>query len=97
MYYIALPDNDEMFFSYVNLVINNKRKNNIEYPNTRPNKIGWVKVSYTRNEVNEPFITVSNNKEKVFVEMIINQFLLLRTYWNDIIRTFEVYPSSDKC
>ena len=74
MYYIPIPDNNEMFFSYINLVINNKRKNNIEYPNTRPSKIGWVKVTYTRNEVNEPFVTVSNNKEKVFVEMIINQF-----------------------
>lgn len=95
MYYISLPDNREMFFSFVNLVINNKRKNDIEHPNARPNKIGWVKVSYTRNEVNEPFVTVSNNKEKVFVEMIINQFLLLRKYWN-IIRTFEVSPSSDK-
>ena len=94
MYYIPLPDNNEMFFSYVNLVINNKRKNNVEHPNTRPNKIGWVKVSYTRNKVNEPFVVVSNNKEKVFVEMIINQFLLLRSYWN-IIRTFEVYPSSN--
>lgn len=95
MYYISLPDNSEMFFSYVNLVINNKRKNVIEHPNTHPSKIGWVKVTYTRNEVNEPFIIVSSNKEKVFVEMIINQFLLLRTYWN-VILAFEAYPSSDR-
>ena len=96
-YYIAVPDNRDSFCAFVNLVINNK--NNAHIPNgfveRLPSKIGPYKVSYTHNEVNELFIEVSELKAKVFVEMIVDQFTLLRTHW-DTIQSLEDYPNSDK-
>jgi hypothetical protein len=95
-YFVPVPDNNEAFYAFVNLVINNK--NNARRPNystERPNKIGPVKVEYVKNEVNESLIRVENNKEKVFVQMIIDQFCLLHTYWSEI-ENFIKYSSSDK-
>lgn len=95
-YYISLPDNVNAFYAFVNLVINNK--NNAHIPKevtTRPSKIGWVKVSYTRDEMNEPFIIVEELKERVFVEMIIDQFHLLHSHYN-IIRSLIIYENSDR-
>jgi len=95
-YYISIPDNSDAFYAYVNLVINNKKNTHVPNDtNLRPSKIGWVKVSYIRNEVNEPFIVVENLKEKVFVEMIIDQFCLLRNYWH-IIDNFVVSGNADR-
>lgn len=85
-YFIPLPDEVDQFYAFVNLVINNK--NNVYVigeATTRPKKIGWVNVYYTRNEVNEPFVVVNNLKEKCFVEMILNQFYLIREHWETII------------
>lgn len=87
-YYVPLPDNEYQFYAFVNLVINNKNNTHITVEETiRPKRIGWVHVTYTRNEVNEPFVVVNNLKEKCFVEMIRNQFELLKQYW-DIIKNY---------
>lgn len=95
-YFIPIPDNEQMFYAYINMVINNR--NNAHLPkilNARPKKIGWVNVTYTRNEVGESFIECQNNKEKVFIEMIIDQFCLLRSHWN-MIQTFEQYEHASR-
>ena len=96
MYYVSIPDNELQFYAYINLVINNKHNANIpKVLDSRPKKIGWVNVTYTRNEVGEPFIECKNNKEKVFIEMIIDQFYLLRSHWN-VIKTFEQCENSSR-
>ena len=95
-YYISVPDNESQFFVFVNLVINNKGNNNLpNYPDQRPKKIGPYKVTYTNNEVNEPFIEVYQLKEKAFIEMIIDQFTLLRTYLPEF-ESYEKCQNSDK-
>jgi len=94
--YVPLPDNCEAFYAYVNLVINNKNNAHIpELLDGRPKKIGPVKVHIIYNEVHEPFFEVENNKEKVFIEMIIDQFCLLRSHWN-IINSFVCDENSDR-
>ena len=96
-YSIPVPDNKDSFCAFVNLVINNR--NNAFIPNgfvqRLPSKIGPYKVTYTRNEVNELFIVVNELKAKVFVEMIIDQFTLLRSHWN-MINSLEEYPNASK-
>lgn len=96
MIYISLPDNLNAFYAFINLIINNKHNAHIpEHLNSCPKRIGPVKVHIVRNEVNEPFFEVSNNKEKVFVEMIIDQFNLLRSHWN-IINSYIKFENSDR-
>lgn len=96
MMYVSLPDNLDAFYAFVNLVINNKHNAHMtEHLNSRPKKIGPVKVHITYNEVNEPFFEVSDNKEKVFVEMIIDQFSLLRSHWN-VINSYVRFENSDR-
>lgn len=96
MMYVPVPDNDDAFFAFVNLVINNKNNAHIpEHLNSCPKKIGPVKVHITYNEVYEAFFEVENNKEKVFLQMIVDQFCLLRSHWN-MIQTFVDYENSDK-
>lgn len=96
MMYVPLPDNCDAFYAYVNLVINNKNNAHIpEHLNGCPKKIGPVKVHIIYNEVHEPFLEVENNKEKVFLEMIIDQFYLLRRHWG-MISSFVYYENSDR-
>lgn len=97
MMYVSVPDNEDSFFAYVNLVINNRDNAHMpnDGPQSRPNKIGPVRVSYTRNEVNELFFVVENNKEKCFIEMVKDQFCLLRSHWN-FIESLVQYENSDK-
>lgn len=96
MMYVPLPDNCDAFYAYVNLVINNKNNAHIpEHLNGCPKKIGPVKVHIIYNEVHEPFLEVENNKEKVFIEMIIDQFYLLRRHWG-MISSFVYYENSDR-
>lgn len=96
-YFIPVPDNRDSFCAFINLVINNR--NNAFIPNgfvqRLPSKIGPYKVTYTHNEVNELFIEVNELKAKVFIEMIVDQFTLLRSHWN-MINSLEEYPSSDR-
>ena len=96
-YYVDVPDNRDSFFAYVNLVINNK--NNAHIPNgdieQRPKKVGPVSISYTHNEVGELFMEVYNLKDYTFLEMIKDQFCLLRSHWN-VIQSLEKYPNSSR-
>jgi hypothetical protein len=96
-YYFPVPDNQDSFFAYINLVINNK--NNAHIPEgrveQRPNKVGPVKVTYTHNEVNELFMVTDNLKDHKFLEMIHDQFCLLRSHWN-MIQSLEEYPNASK-
>jgi hypothetical protein len=94
--YVPVPDNADAFYAYVNLVINNKNNAHIpEHLNGCPKKIGPVKVHIIYNEVHEPFLEVENNKEKVFLEMIVDQFCLLRSHWN-MINSLVSYENSDR-
>lgn len=96
-YYFPLPDNTEAFYAYVNLIINN-RDNSHKPDNytTRPKNFGPVKDFNThRNEVGEKFIVVYNLKDYRFLEMLVNQFALIRTYFNWIEDAVE-YPNSSK-
>ena len=96
MMYVSIPDNCDAFYAFVNLVINNKNNAHIpEHLNGCPKKIGPVKVHIIYNEVHEPFFEVENNKEKVFIEMIIDQFYLLRRHWG-MINSFVYYENSDR-
>lgn len=96
-YYFPVPDNQDSFFAFINLVINNR--NNAHIPNgnveQRPNKVGPVKVTYTHNEVNELFMVTDNLKDHKFLEMIHDQFCLLRSHWN-MIQSLEEYPNASK-
>lgn len=96
-YYVAIPDNERQFYAYINMVINNR--GNAHIPNgdieQRPNKVGPVKVTYTHNEVGELFMVTNNLKDLKFLEMIHDQFCLLRSHWN-MISTFEEYPNASK-
>lgn len=95
-YYISIPDNEDSFFAYINLVINNKNNAHIpEYIEQRPKKIGPVYVEYVRGEMNEPFMRVENNKDATFLEMIKDQFCLLRSHWN-MIQSLERYPNASR-
>lgn len=97
-HYVSLPDNDVAFYSYVNLVINNRNNSRNEQDDhtRRPKNVGPVKVlTYTHNEVGEPFMVVESKKDEKFVEMIIDQFNLLRRYWSWVEEEI-CYPTSDK-
>lgn len=98
-FFVPLPDNESAFFAFVNLVINNRNGwdtfKKLDDITDRPRKIGPVAVSYTRNEVNEPFVEVDSKKDERFVEMIITQFSNALTFM-DAIKDEIVYPSSDK-
>lgn len=95
-YHVSLPDNLEAFYAYVNLVINNK--NNSHKPEdcaTRPKNFGPViNFEIVRNEVGERFLTVYNIKDCKFLEMLTDQFTLIRTYFN-CIEEVVIYPNSD--
>lgn len=93
-YYVPVPDNEDAFFAFVNLVINNKQ--NVHVVGTsRPKKIGPYKVNYANGDNNELFIEASDLKMKCFIEMIIDQFTLLRTYWTSHIVPLVRYPNQD--
>lgn len=96
-YYFPIPDNQDSFFAYINLVINNK--NNAHIPNgnveRRPNKVGPVKITYTHNEVGELFMVTNNLKDHKFLEMIGDQFCLLRSHWN-MINSLEKFPNASR-
>jgi len=96
-YYFSVPDNKNSFFAYINLVINNR--NNAHIPNgnveQRPTKVGPVKIDYSHNEAGELFMVTNNLKDHKFLEMIGDQFFLLRSHWN-IIQSLERYPSADR-
>lgn len=95
-YFFPVPDNEEQFFAFINLVINNRQNTNIPKDVTeRPKKVGPVKVTYTRNEVGELFMVTSNLKDYKFLEMIGDQFCLLRTHWN-MIQSLEEYSSASR-
>ena len=95
MNYVSIPDNEDSLYAFINLVINNKNNAYKGEATQRPRKVGWVNVTYSRNEVGEPFFVVSNLKEKCFVEMIVEQFILLRTHWNTI-QSLEQYPHASR-
>jgi hypothetical protein len=95
-YFFSVPDNKEQFFAFVNLVINNRQNSNIPKDITeRPKKVGPVKVTYTKNEVNELFMVTNNLKDHKFLEMIGDQFCLLRSHWN-MIQSLEEYPNASR-
>lgn len=97
LYYFSLPDNEEAFYAYINLVINNKHGKHIDEPTRRPRKFGPVKsFSPTRNEVGESFLIVYSEKDYNMLQIFSHQFFLLRTYWKEIEKAIK-YPSSDKC
>lgn len=95
-YYVSLPDNEGAFFAFVNLVINNRDNANVpQYADTRPNDFGPVKnVNSVTNEVGEHFLIAHSLKDKKFLEMLVDQFTLLRTHWGTITN-FVKYPNSD--
>lgn len=95
-YFVSIPDNERQFYAYVNMVVNNR--DNAHLPQVLdqvPKKIGPVHVTRVTNEVGEHLFQVANNKEKCFVEMVKDQFCLLRSHWN-MIQTFEEYPNASK-
>ena len=96
-YYFPVPDNKDSFFAFINLVINNR--NNAHIPNgnveQRPKKVGPVNVTYTHNEVGELFMVTDNLKDYKFLEMIGDQFCLLRSHWN-MIQSFEQYSYASR-
>lgn len=95
-YYVAIPDNERQFYAYINMVINNR--GNAHLPQVLdqvPKRIGPVHVTRVTNEVGEHLFQVANNKDYCFVEMIKDQFCLLRSHWN-MIQTFEEYPNASK-
>lgn len=95
-YYFAVPDNEDSFFAYINLVINNKNNAHIqENIEQRPKKVGPVVVAYTHNEVGELFMVTNNLKDHKFLEMIGDQFCLLRTHWKSIM-ALEQYPHASR-
>lgn len=95
-YFFPVPDNEEQFFAFINLVINNRQNANIPKDLTeRPKKVGPVKVTYTRNEVGELFMVTDSLKDYKFLEMINDQFCLLRTHWN-MIQSLEEYPNASR-
>lgn len=95
-YFFPVPDNKDSFFAFINLVINNRQNSNIPKDITeRPKRVGPIKVVYTRNEVNELFMITDNLKDHKFLEMIGDQFCLLRTHWN-MIQSLEECPNASK-
>lgn len=95
-YFVAIPDNERQFYAYVNMVVNNR--GNAHLPQRLdqvPKKVGPVPVTLTTNEVGEPYFIVASNKDYCFVEMVKDQFCLLRSHWN-MISTFEQYPNASK-
>lgn len=96
-YFVPLPDNLNQFYAYINLVINNKENRYGQRTSVReaPLHYGPVKAHYKINEVNERFLVVNKLKDKKFLEMLIDQFTLLRTYWR-AISSHEEYANSDR-
>lgn len=95
-YFVSIPDNERQFYAYVNMVVNNR--NNAHLPQRLdqvPKKIGPVQVTRVTNEVGEHLFQVATNKDCCFVEMVKDQFALLRSHWN-MISTFEEYPNASK-
>ena len=95
-YFFSVPDNSVSFFAFINLVINNRNNAHIpENVEQRPKKVGPVKVTYTHNEVGELFMVTNNLKDYKFLEMIGDQFYLLRSHWN-MIQSLEKYPNASR-
>ena len=95
-YYVAIPDNEHQFYAYVNMVINNRGNAHLpQQLDQVPKRIGPVPVTRVTNEVGEHFFQVANNKDYCFVEMVKDQFCLLRSHWN-MISTFEENPNASK-
>ena len=96
-FFIPLPENEDAFYAYINLIINNNHNKYVAEPDARPQRnIGPVKVfSYTRNEVGEKFIVVYDEKAYNMIQLFIHQFYLLRTYWKDIEECIK-YPTLSK-
>lgn len=95
-YFVAIPDNERQFYAYINMVINNR--GNAHLPQRLdqvPKRVGPVAVTRVTNEVGEPYFIVNSNKDYCFVEMVKDQFCLLRSHWN-MISTFEEYPNASK-
>lgn len=92
--HIALPDNEQQFFVFINMVINN-RNGEVKFSGRRPTHVGPHSVTYERNEVGENFMVVDGYKGQQFIEMILDQFYNLRTYWNDI-QEAEEYSKASK-
>lgn len=96
-YYFPLPDNENAFYAFVNLIINNR--DNQHKPDNcigRPKHFGPVKdFTPTSNEVGERFLITYNLKDHKFLEMLKDQFCLLRTYRGYIEDAVE-YPDCDK-
>ena len=90
--FFALPDNQDAFYAYINLVINNRHNKPVPEPDARPSHFGPVRnFTFTRNEVNEGFIVVYDQKDYDFLMRIHHQFCLLRTYWTTI-ESLVKYP-----
>lgn len=94
MYYIEVPDNDKAFYAYVNLVVNNRDNWYKANPTNRPRKIGPVQVTYQSNEVGEQFMVCKDKREQNFLDMVVDQFCLLRTHWGTISKEVEYENSS---
>lgn len=95
-YFVPIPDNERQFYAYVNMVVNNR--GNAHLPQRLdqiPRKIGPVPVTRIIGDAGEPYFQVANNKDYCFVEMVKDQFCLLRSHWN-MIQTFEEYPNASK-
>lgn len=95
-YYSSIPDNEYMFYAYINMVVNNRQ--NARLPKRLdevPTHIGPVKVRRIIGDAQEPYFEVDNNKDYCFIEMIKDQFHLLRSHWN-MIQSFEQYPNASR-
>lgn len=96
LFYFALPDNENAFYAYINLIVNNKHNRYVAEPERRPKQFGPVKnFSTTRNEVGENFLIVYSEKDYNMLSMFLHQFALLRTYWEDIEQAVE-YPNATR-
>lgn len=95
--YFPVPDNEDAFYAFINLVINNRYNKFEGDPTLRPrDRIGKItKFTYSHNEVGEQFIVVYSKQDYHFLEMIETQFCLLRTYW-PIISDAVRYESASK-
>ena len=95
-YFVPLPDNEAAFYAFVNLIINNR--DNQHKPDNclgKPKHFGPVKdFKSANNEVGERFLITYNLKDHRFLEMLKDQFTLIRTYFNRI-EDFVAYPNSD--
>jgi len=95
-FFTPMPDNERAFFSFINLVINNRKNDNLPADYTsRPKHFGPVKqFDWTRNEVGELWVVTYNPKDNRMIEMFYDQFCLLRTYWETIEEEVEYLQCS---